>query len=301
MYTAARGLMDLGVDVRLEYLGNLRNPLGLVAARRRVAKIAAEFDVVHAQYGSACSVATSGCGRPSVVSLRGNDWNLHSASVHPLWLHTRIARGMTMSALRGFRAVVCVSHRIAQEVSRHCRIDTEVLVLPSAIDLSLWPETLPERQERQYTHRVLFTSNNTSDPIKRQWLLERAVAIASARIGRIEVVRATGIPHHEMPALVASCDAVACTSETEGWPNSVKEALACGIPFVSTDVGDLRVIANSEQSCRIVEPNPEAVARGLCEVLAAGRDPNLRRHVLHMGLEPASRSLLTLYERLAAY
>ncbi|MFZ4722036.1 MAG: glycosyltransferase family 4 protein [Phycisphaerales bacterium] len=300
MYTAARGLMDLGVDVRLEYLGNLRNPIAIAAARRRVERIAADFDVVHAQYGSACSLATSACGQPAVVSIRGNDWNVYSASAHPLWLHTRVARCMTMSALRGYRAVVCVSHRIAQELSRHCRADTEVLVLPSAIDLSLWPETLSVQQERRQMHRVLFTSNTKCDPIKRAWLLKRAVAIASARVGRIEVVLATGIPHEEMPALVASCDAVACTSETEGWPNSVKEALACGIPFVSTDVSDLWAIANSEPSCRIVEPNPESFAQGLCEVLAAGRDPNLRRHVLHMGLEPASRSLLALYERLAA-
>ena len=300
MYTAARGLMDLGVDVRLEYLGNIRNPIMLVAARRRVARIAADFDVVHAQFGSACALATTGCGRPAAVSLRGSDWNVYSGSAHPLWLHTRVARSMTLVALRGFHAVVCVSHRIAQEVPRYCRTDAEVLVLPSAIDLSLWPEALLARHERRRAYRVLFTSVSVANPIKREWLLERAVAIASARIGQIEVVRATGIPHQEMPALVASCDAVACTSESEGWPNSVKEGLACGIPFIATDVSDLRDIANVEPACRVVVSDPAVFADALCEVLKAGRVPNLRRHVLHMDLEPASRSLLALYERIAS-
>ena len=301
MHTAAQGLAELGVDVRLEYLGNLRHPSTILAARRRVRGLAKDVDVVHAQYGSACAWATAGSDAPAVISIRGNDWNLHSETLHPLWLHTRLARAMTRLALRRFDAVTAVSRRISAEVSRFVRPGTRVTVLPSAIDLSRWPVPNLASPAGRRRHRVLFTANNPSDPIKRVGLLDRAVAIAAGQVGPIEVVRATGIDHFDMPSLVASCDAVACTSETEGWPNSVKEALACGVPFVATDVSDLRAIADVEPSCRVVAADPASFADGLCAVLRAGRTPGLRRHVEPMDLFASSRRLLDLYEQVAGH
>lgn len=297
MYTAARGMAALGVDVRLEYMGNLRSPSRLAAARRHIRRIAGDFDLVHAQYGSACALATSHCGVPSVVSLRGNDWYLGSAVLHRMWLHTRLAHLLTRAALPGFHAAVCVSNRMARMVAAVApRLPIEVI--PSAIDLTRWPVRTSPRPGPRPPHRVLFTANNQLDPNKGARLLDAAVSLASARVGEIQVVRATGILHDDMPALVASCDVVACASKSEGWPNSVKEALACGLPFVSTDVSDLRMIADIEPSCRIAAANPAAFADALCAVLSQTGLPPLRRHVEPMDLAASSRRLLMLYERL---
>lgn len=45
------------------------------------------------------------------------------------------------------------------------------------------------------------------------------------------------IPQDEMPKYYNEIDIYACTSKTEGTPLPVLEAMACGIPVVSTDVG----------------------------------------------------------------
>jgi len=45
------------------------------------------------------------------------------------------------------------------------------------------------------------------------------------------------IPFKEMPDFFRGLDVFVCTSEMEGTPNTVLEAMACGIPVVSTDVG----------------------------------------------------------------
>ena len=45
------------------------------------------------------------------------------------------------------------------------------------------------------------------------------------------------IPHDQMPDYYGKIDVLVCTSKIEGTPNPVLEAMACGVPVISTDVG----------------------------------------------------------------
>ena len=295
MHTSANGLRALGVDVQFEFLGNLRSPWNVLAARKRIRLRARDFDVVHAQYGSACAFVTAGVDdRPTVVTVRGNDWNLHNETFHPLYFHTRLARAMTRRSLETFSAVLPVSNRMAKEIAHEVQ-KSRITVMPSPIDLALW---IPRMHATHVTRNVLFTANALRDPIKRFSLCERTIAIVKQNIGDVTLKIASGISHTDMPSFVATCDAVLCTSETEGWPNSVKEALACNVPFVSTDVSDLSEIADQENTCRVCEPDPNSLARNLCEVLQSPRSPSLRRHVEHMDLKPSCERLMRIYESL---
>jgi glycosyltransferase involved in cell wall biosynthesis len=46
----------------------------------------------------------------------------------------------------------------------------------------------------------------------------------------------------DIPHILAAIDIVTSSSLSEGFPNAIGEAMACGVPCVSTDVGDARIL-----------------------------------------------------------
>jgi glycosyltransferase involved in cell wall biosynthesis len=51
------------------------------------------------------------------------------------------------------------------------------------------------------------------------------------------------VPHDALPDWYRAADVTVLSSWSEGLPNVLRESLACGTPFVSTDVGSVREIA----------------------------------------------------------
>ncbi len=145
---------------------------------------------------------------------------------------------------------------------------------------------------------VLFTSLSRSNPVKRPELAVAAVQRARQRLPGLELKVASGIAHSQMPYFVSACDVVLCTSTHEGWPNSVKEGLACGLPFVSTDVSDLRQVAERHESCRIVSEDPDDIAEGILHAVRSSREQALRAEATSMSVEASSRRMLELYQSL---
>jgi len=80
----------------------------------------------------------------------------------------------------------------------------------------------------------------------------------------------------DVPSLLAASDLLLLPSRWEGMPYIVLEALAAGLPVVTTPVdGALDLVRPGESGWRAAQSSPGAVATALAEALAAG--PEVRR------------------------
>lgn len=102
-------------------------------------------------------------------------------------------------------------------------------------------------------------------------------------------------PHERMPEYMNAADALLLTSKYEGSPNAVREALACNLPVVSTDVGDVAErVANVDGA--FVGQTKADLVEGLTTALTEYSECTGRQAVEHYSVEEMATQLVAIYE-----
>lgn len=98
--------------------------------------------------------------------------------------------------------------------------------------------------------------------------LKESLQHQSAQLGLDSFVHFHGaVGHQRIPDWYRAADLTVLSSDSEGLPNVLRESLACGTPFVSTDVGSLGEIARPEFSRLTPAGNPVAFAEAVQSLL----------------------------------
>ena len=118
---------------------------------------------------------------------------------------------------------------------------------------------------------------------------ERAKLEAMAKeLGMADAVVFAGqIDNEHMPTLYHEADIALNPSLADNMPISILEALASGVPVVSTDVGGIPFLVEDGKTALLVPPrDPERMAEAVLRVL---HDESLRERMVKTGLDHAHR------------
>lgn len=292
-----------GIETRVEMVAAARGEADYFLGRARVRRAVREFrpDVIHCHYGYT-PLAVVGVGVPYIVTLCGDDLNGESNGRGGVTLKSRVGIEVTQAMSAAARYVIVQSEAMRRRLRPRARSRAEVL--PSGVDTDVFaPGSRQAAREHLGVPRdrlVLGFVHSIRQPTKR---LDIATAVRDELERRqvpTHLLVAESVPASEMPWYYRASDCLLMTSDREGAPNCVKEALACGVPVVGGPVGDLPELILSPAMGRVVvsrEPADLADA-----VLALERGPDVRRSMLpeQFRTERIAARLVEIYAAIAA-
>lgn len=207
-----------------------------------------QFDLVHAFFGIPCGYVAMKLGLPYIVSLRGSDVPFYNNRFY--WLDTLIFKRLSKKIWKNAEAVIANSDGL-KDLALSSVPTQSISVIPNGIDIEEFKPSTTPRQGK-------FTLISTGRLIERkgyEYLLEAMRGIADIRLiligdgnrkaeleakakeNGLDVTFLGARKHEEIPALLQSADVFVLPSLNEGMSNSILEAMAAGLPIITTDTG----------------------------------------------------------------
>jgi len=248
-------------------------------------QIGSRYDLVHAHYGYCGIVARAQFRCPVVVTYRGSD--ILSKWERPVnWLLARLVD----------RTIV-----MTEEMKRLLgRNDAQII--PYGVDLDLFkprPKADCRRELRlpMEIPLVLFPYN-PGRSLKRIDLVEQAVALARREFSDIRLLVVHDRPPETVAAYMNACDAMVLASDHEGAPMTVREAMACNLPIISVEVGDVSRVIGDTEGCYIASRDPQDIAEKLVRVLRVRKRTNGRVAAQRMSARHSASRVVAVYDSL---
>lgn len=240
------GIQGKGIKGYLSNLGKLKKKIK-------------EFqpDLIHAHYGLSGLLANLQRKTPVVTTYHGSDIN-------------------RPEVLRFSKLAIKLSKWnifVSQKNINISGVKRNFSLIPCGVDLGVFVEIEKQKaralldlnQEKKY---VLF-AGAFANKVKNYPLAKEAIDKLSCDIEFLEL---KGYTREQVCWLMNAVDVVLMTSFTEGSPQFIKEAMACGCPIVSVDVGDVAEVIDGVTGCYIAERDSDNIA----SLLQKAIDSNIR-------------------------
>ena len=255
------------------------------------------FDLIDAHFaypeGCVAALLSAAFRVPFTITLRGSE---------TMFDRYRYRRASMKAALRRAAAVITVSDELrAYALSRGADAET-TRTIPNGIDTDCFylqdPLAMRQRHDLSPQRKLILTAGELIEAkghhlmvevlkgllaqgVDAELLIVGATARGGPQFERTirELVRVSGLENRvrflgwvgrqKLSELFSAVDLFCLASYTEGWPNVVNEALACGTPVVVTQVGGVAAMVPAPEYGTIVPQKnlqllQEAVSKALC-------------------------------------
>ena len=281
----------------------------LPALRRYIRK--ERPDVIHAHYGLCGLLANLQRRIPVVTTYHGSDINVPSilriskiAMRLSAWNIFVSARSASLAMGNGQWAI---DNETESQSPIANRLKKRSTLLPCGVNLT--DDQLLSRSEARTAlgiandAQIVLFAGAFDNAVKDAPLAQAAVAALPASTPYtlhltpiLQELR--GFSRAEVNCWMCAANALLMTSKTEGSPQVIKEAMACGCPIVSVDVGDVAERTSGVEGCYIVHTRePKDIAEALQKAIAFEGKTNGRERVIEMGLsnEQVAKKLLEIF------
>lgn len=280
-------IRQLGIDV--DYYGiHGKGVFGYLSNLNALKKKIREYhpNLIHAHYGLSGLLANLQREIPVVTTYHGSD--IHSRGLN-LFL-SRIA--IRLSAYNIFVSEglqILSGYRGKKQCVQPCGVDFKTFF---PIEREEARKKLGWDADGKY---ILFASS-FDNKVKNS-------PLAKATVSQIEngrLIELRGYNRDQVNWAINAANCMLMTSFREGSPQVVKEALACGTPIVSVNVGNVNDYCMGVEGCYITSYNIDDIVEKLHQALSFKGKTQGRTHILQKQLdnELIAKNIRSIYEKI---
>jgi teichuronic acid biosynthesis glycosyltransferase TuaC len=287
----------LEVDVLLPAPGP--SPLRYANAAIQVflKSLTGRYDVIHGHYGLWCLVSRLQWTMPVVAAFWGDDILGTVQQDGSYSNKSTFVASISRHLCYWVGAVIVKSEQMKKRAGGP---QEKIFVIPNGVNFEQF-RPIPRSEARamlgwkQDRYYVLF-ANNPDIPVKNFPLAQASVELLRKKGLDVELVIAKNVPHAQMVLYMNASNALVLPSYAEGSPNVVKEAMACNVPVVATNVGDVAEVIGHTEGCSVCAHDAEEVAAGLERAFAHKGPTTGRQDIRHLDSAVVAKQVIAIYE-----
>lgn len=250
---------------------NISTVIAQKAVIRSFAKIKPVPDILYAHFwhsGVTAGLLSKKYGIPFFVATGESK----------IWVESLYTRRTIKKALADINGVICVSTKnLNESIELKLAPQDKMVVIPNAID----PEKFYKIDQREIRNKLGFSEDDFIVSFMGSFDQRKGVLRLSEAVKQVDQVKAIYIgsgeltpkgdeiifvgklPHGQICEYLNCSDVFVLPTLAEGCSNAILEAMACGLPIISSNLGFNDDILTVHNSIRIDSMNVEAIAAAI--------------------------------------
>lgn len=263
-----------------------------------------KYDRYHVHFGGVQGLLVALFFRhKTIISFHGTD--LHGGSPRGFkgWVKSKINVFLSRISIILSGKCTVVSRNLLQYIPKSFL--KKVVIIPTGVDekhflplekvncrlqLGLNPNTV-----------YLLFSDISSSSVKRRDIALKVVDLLNADDKKYELLIMNQVDYSQVPIYLYASDYLILTSDKEGSPNIVKEALYCKLKVMSTDVGDVSDYVTKPERGFIFSSNDpyeiKSEIQKYIKTIEENNNSKLNSHDLNLSIENIADEYISIYEK----
>ena len=243
----------------------------------RIRHTASDFDIIHIHFGGLYAliirIILIGIAKPMFITFHGTDIHaksLQSAKSRLLRWKIILNQKASFMSIRLFDRCGFVSESMLDYIPQNIKkkYNHKFFIQSLGVDYNTFTISSKEKAQDDLHFprgKYILFSDVSNSSIKRRDLAEAIVAHLGTHY---KLLVMCGVKPSDVPTYINASDLVLLTSDEEGSPNIIREALALNKPFFSVKVGDPAKQLEGLENSTIISRNPIEAANTIKEYMS---------------------------------